>query len=171
LPLTFAYQWLQNGSPISGATAQTLDVTTLTLTPTDKLSVKVTPSDNLLTGAAFTSNFVTVATTSPVTLNVPVVTSAPVAANNAANATTLTVTPSTTDPYGRTVTNTFQWLRNGTPIAGATTSTLTLTTLAPSVAVGDTFAVQVTPNDGTIGGAPFTSGTVTVTGTNPTTIA
>lgn len=171
LPVTFAYQWLQNGSPISGATAQTLDVTTLTLVPNDHLSVQVTPSDSLKTGALFTSNFVSVATTSPVTINVPVVVSASIAANNAANVTTLTATPSTTDPYGRPVTNTFQWLKNGTPIAGATTQTLNLTTQAGGVAVGDKFTVQITPSDGTIKGALFTTAPATIATTSPTTIS
>jgi peptidyl-prolyl cis-trans isomerase A (cyclophilin A) len=59
LSITFTYQWLQNGAPItvsgSGATTKTLDVTKLTLAVNDKLSVQVTPSDSALTGTLFTS--------------------------------------------------------------------------------------------------------------------
>jgi len=64
---TFAYQWMQNGTPISGATGQTLNVTTqiTTLKVGDKITVKVTPTDSSGTGAAFFSDPVTIATTTP----------------------------------------------------------------------------------------------------------
>jgi cyclophilin family peptidyl-prolyl cis-trans isomerase len=69
-PVTFTYQWFQNGFPLSTGTTQTLTLSTVTkISPADKFTVKVTPRQ--LTGAVttigatFTSNAVTIATASP----------------------------------------------------------------------------------------------------------
>ncbi|MFO0968244.1 MAG: peptidylprolyl isomerase [Gemmataceae bacterium] len=71
-PVTFAYQWLQNGFPRSGATSQTLNISTITVKPGDTFSVKVTPSELVgatnVTGAPFMNDLVTIATVSPITL-------------------------------------------------------------------------------------------------------
>jgi hypothetical protein len=66
--MTFTYQWLQDGTALSGATAQTLDLTKLTVDQNDTFSVKVTPADSDFTGAVFTSPIVTALTTNPTTI-------------------------------------------------------------------------------------------------------
>jgi hypothetical protein len=112
----------------------------------------------------------TVQQTFTVTVNPspPVVTAAKITANDPANATSLMVTPTATDPQGLPITFSYQWLQNGNVISGATAQTLDLTPL--TVAKNDTFSVQVTPSDSLRTGALFTSPTVSATGTNPTTI-
>ena len=168
LSVSFAYQWLHNGTVINGATAQTLTLSTLTLAKNDTISVRVTPSDTLLIGTRVTSPTVSVAVISPTTLAIgpPVVSAATIAANSPA--TSLTVTPTANDPQGLTINFAYQWLQNGTAIGGATSATLDLTSL--TVAKNDTFSVQITPSDSAFTGAQFTSSTVTATGTGPTTI-
>ncbi len=169
--VSYAYQWLHNGQTITGATNQTLTLSSVpNLAAGDTLSVEVTPTDSSsITGAEFTSPAVTVATVNPFTLNVPTVSSVTIAADDPTKATTLTATPtSPTDPLGKTITYTYQWLHNGANIPGATGQTLALTTL--TVNQGDTFAVQVTPGDGVLTGPAFTSGQVGVSATNPTQI-
>jgi cyclophilin family peptidyl-prolyl cis-trans isomerase len=112
----------------------------------------------------------TVQQTFTVTVNPspPVISAAPITADNAANATSLMTTPTATDPQELPITFAYQWLHNGNVISGATSQTLDLTGL--TIAKNDTFSVQVTPSDSLLSGALFTSPTVSVTGTNPTTI-
>ena len=129
--------------------------------------MEVTPNDGTLTGSAFTSNVLTVGSTGPVTIETPTIQSVSVVPNNANDATTLTATPQTSDPYGRTITDSYQWFLNGTAISGATNQTLTL----PSgLAAGNTITVQVTANDGTISSSVFTTEPATVGSINPVTI-
>ncbi len=171
--LTYTYKWLQNGkaiaSTVTSATTATLDLTKLTVHKGDSFSVQITPNDGAINGAAFTSTSVTLASINPNTLNVPVVNSVAIAPDSSTSATTLTVTPTGHDPYGKTLTYTYQWFQNGTAVSGATTKTLSLTTLT-AVNKGDTFSVQVTPNDGIVSGAVFTSKVVTVATVSPITL-
>jgi cyclophilin family peptidyl-prolyl cis-trans isomerase len=164
--VTFTYQWQKNGTDISGATAQTLDLTKQTLAANDLITVKVTPSNGTLAGAAFTSGSVKITATNPIQVGVPVVTAVSIAPDSASSTTTLTATPTGSDPEGRTLTFSYQWQQNGTDIAGATNQALSLSGL--TVKSGDSFTVKVTANDGTLSGAPFTSGNVLVTGASPT---
>jgi hypothetical protein len=93
---------------------------------------------------------------------VPTVSDVSVTADDAANVTTLTATP-TSSTTGATFT--YQWFQNGVEIDGATSQTLDLTGL--TVAAGDTFSVEVTPFNGTIEGDAFMSSEVTVASINP----
>jgi cyclophilin family peptidyl-prolyl cis-trans isomerase len=76
-PVTFTYQWLQNGFPIQSsvtttALTKTLSLSSLTVVAGDKFTVKVTPSELVgaiaTPGADFTSDPVTILTGSPITL-------------------------------------------------------------------------------------------------------
>ena len=66
-PVTFTYQWLQNGEPVAGATAQTLNLTTQVgdVNVGDTFSVVVTAIANSIPSDPFTSSAVTIATADP----------------------------------------------------------------------------------------------------------
>lgn len=167
-PITYHYQWQKNGANISGATTNTLTLSTAGLAVNDKLTVKVTPSDGQITGATFTSNVITIKTVSPITIVPPSIAGVTIAPNSATSATTLTATSlANPDPLGQAVTGNFLWTHNGSPVPGATTNTLTLSTVALSV--GDQLGVQVIPTDGTLIGANFTSNVLKVKTVSPTT--
>ena len=74
------------------------------------------------------------------------------------------------DPDSDPVTYAYQWSKNGTDIAGATSSTLDLSQTANggNGNRGDLIRVRVTANDGTANSAPVTSSPVTVANTAPT---
>jgi cyclophilin family peptidyl-prolyl cis-trans isomerase len=164
-PITYAYQWLEGGNPINGATTATLTLPA-NIAAGNTFSVEVTPSDSALTGKMFTSPVVTVATANPTTFDLPTVTSVAIAPDNLTSATSLTASPSGTDPNGQTLTYSYQWMEDSTPITGATSATLTL----PSgLTAGKQFTVEVTPSDGTLTGAPFTSAAATVATGSPVT--
>jgi cyclophilin family peptidyl-prolyl cis-trans isomerase len=172
-PVTFAYQWLQGGSPIAGATSSTLDLSHSPLGHVnvgDTFTVQITPTDgNHVTGAVFTSNPSVVHTINPITINAPVITSVPVTLSGAV----LTAAPVATDPNGSPITFTYQWLQGGVAISGATSATLDLSqSPLGNVQIGNTFSVKVTPTNGNnVTGFVFTSTPVTVTALNPITIA
>ena len=166
--LSYTYQWLQNGVAIGGATAATLDLSTVTVAANDVL-VEVTPSDGTITGTEFTSGGVKVASIAPTVIALPTVTSVRVAIDNPNAANTLTATPQGTDPEGGTVTFTYQWLKNGTPITARPGRRSTWSTIP--VVAGDVFTVKVTPTDGTLTGASITSDALTVTSVGPIVIA
>ncbi len=126
------YQWRMNGTPISGATAQTL-----TATASGSYSVVVTNS-----GLSATSNTVVVTV------------------NQLPN-TTITVVGTTTFCSGNTVTlNTpagagaYQWSNNGTAISGATAASLLVNT-------GGSYTLTVTSNAGCVATSAATVMTVT----------
>jgi hypothetical protein len=114
--VAFAFEWLRGGTPIAGATASTYtpvaaDVGTL-------LSVKVSA-----TKAAYTPANATSAAVGPVAAADPpptpkVVAGAPTIKGKAVVGKKLTAKPGSWTPAD--VTFTYQWLRNGKPIAGAT---------------------------------------------------
>ncbi|MER7796238.1 CHAP domain-containing protein [Microbacterium sp. NPDC096154] len=137
-PVTLAYQWLRNGAAITGATAPTYRVTVAD--GGAKLAVRVTGGKTGYTTAAKTSTAVTVprpALTAPV----------PTVGGTLRVGSTLSATAGKWAPSG--VALTYQWLRNGSPIAGATARTYRLT----RADVGKTVTVRVT---GTLKGYPTT---------------
>jgi subtilisin family serine protease/outer membrane protein assembly factor BamB len=138
-PLT--YQWSYNGQAISGATAATYVVNPVYHSNGGKYSVKVT--DN--TKATITSNDATLTISTP--LVQPTVLTAPVAQTilNGSGA-TLSVVASGSAPF------TYQWLRDGAPIAGATSATISLTNLHPA----DTakYSVTITNFGGSVTSTP-----------------
>ncbi|WP_262967269.1 DUF4347 domain-containing protein, partial [Methylobacter psychrophilus] len=127
---TIAYQWLANGTAISGATSSTLALAQAQVGKT--ITVKAAYTD--LLGTA--ENVSSIATGAVINAN-----DAPIG--------TVTITGTATQNQILTATNTladvdglgtiaYQWLANGTAITGATASTLTLS----QAQVGKTITVQ-----------------------------
>ncbi len=150
-PMT--YQWTKNGNPVSGATSSSY--TTQSETTADnnaQFSVMVTNG----IGSAISSSAiltVTAATATP-TSAAPSITTQPVSQ-------TVTVGQSATFNVGATgsAPMTYQWMENGNPVSGATSSSYT----TPSETTADNnaqFSVMVA-ND--IGSAISTSAILTVT--------
>lgn len=116
VPATMAYAWLRNGTPISGATSPSY-----TLTPADldaTIQVRFTGSRT-----GYITQSATSAATAPVaegTLTAPT----PTISGTAKAGSTLTAAPGT---WTAGTTLAYQWLRDGTPISGATASTYSLT--------------------------------------------
>jgi hypothetical protein len=161
--LAYAYQWFRNGTPIAGATNSTLNLATAGNGDRgDTIKVEVTASDGHGGSAGPVSNTVTVTNAQPAAGAVAISPSSPTTTS------TLTATPSGfSDPDGDDLAYAYQWFRNGTPIAGATNSTLNLAT-AGNGDRGDTIKVEVTASDGHGGSAGSVSNTVTVTNAQPT---
>lgn len=112
VPLT--YQWLRDGTPIQGATGTTYRPTSADLGRA--ISIRVGASDLGVTWPSAATAAVAPGTLTP---------STPVVSGTAAVGRTLTAKPGTWAPSG--VALTYQWLRSGTAIRGATASTYTLT--------------------------------------------
>ena len=97
----------------------------------------------------------------------PVVDSVTINQANPRTNDTLSVTVQSHDVNNDPITHQYQWLRNGSDIAGANAATLNLST-AGNGNKGDTIAVRVTANDGGANSAPLTSGAVTILNSVPT---
>ena len=156
--LTYRYQWLKNGTAISGATGETLDLAQPGNGDAgDRIDVDVRAVDSsgAESPAARGGRDVTGGNASPVAGSVALEPGSP-RTNQA-----LTATPAGfTEPDGETLTYRFRWLRNGTAISGATAATLDLAQ-AGNGDRADTIAVEVLATDP--GGRE--SGTVTDTAT------
>ncbi len=127
-----AYQWLRDGSPISGATAKTY-----TVTPEDyghRILVKVTGSKEGWTDSTVDSQEVTPALGDALTF-----TSQPSVSGTVALGRTLTALPGAWGT-GSTPTFGYQWRRGGQVISGATASTYVVS----ADDLGSTLAVTVT---------------------------
>jgi peptidoglycan/xylan/chitin deacetylase (PgdA/CDA1 family) len=112
--LTFTYQWLRNGTAISAATARTY--TPVAADAGRTLSVRVTGTPAGGVGAS--------ATSAGVAITVVVTAGSPTISGTARVGRVLTANPGTWSPAG--VTFTYQWLRNGVAISGATSRTYTV---------------------------------------------
>ena len=113
---TVSYQWLRDGAPIAGA-----DAAVYTLTPQDAgadLSVVVTGQVASLAPATVTSSAVSITPGTYTVTAVPTVSGTPKVGQR------LTVTPGTYSVPD--VAETYQWLADGSPVAGAVDSSLLL---------------------------------------------
>ncbi|MBL8619023.1 MAG: hypothetical protein JNM72_25650 [Deltaproteobacteria bacterium] len=153
---TYTYTWLQGTSTISGATGSTLTGTNFSKNQLIRCSVVA--SDGAASSAAVTSNTLTITNSAPtVSLSKSPAT--------ATETSTLNPTPTGADIDSDTVTFTYAWTVDGSAIA-PTTSTLTGTHFNK----GQTVAVVVTPNDGTVSGTTATTNWV-IQNTAPVTSA
>ncbi|WP_018341567.1 glycosyl hydrolase family 8 [Cytophaga aurantiaca] len=127
---TPTYQWLNNGSNISGATTSTY--TTSSSVNNDKISVVMTSTATCRTTNTATSSQITMVVNASVTPGVSAI----------ANATTICAGTSVT--FSATPTNggtpTYQWRKNGSDISGATGATY----ITSSIANNDQFSVVMT---------------------------
>ncbi|HKT56928.1 MAG TPA: CHAP domain-containing protein [Microbacterium sp.] len=116
-PVALKYQWYRAGSPITGATTTTYKP--LTTDVGASITVRVTGSKSGYTSITRTSAGVVVKLALTATPT-------PTISGTATAGSVLTATPGTWTPGP--VTLSYQWYRSGTPIAGATAATYTLTT-------------------------------------------
>ena len=157
-PLSYSYRWFRNGVAIPGETGPTLDLSK----PGngdggDAIALEVTANDGKADSFPLQSAPVTVT----VTDTPPVLDSVAITPVSPGTNSLLTAVVHSHDAEGDTVTYAYQWLKNGSPIAGETGPTLDLSKPGNGD-VGDAIAVTVTPSDGTLTGAPMTSAPVTV---------
>ena len=129
--LSYAYQWLANGTAISGATGSTLALTNALKAKT--ISVRVTASR-----LGYPSSVATSGSTAAVQPGVLSNTTAPTISGDPRVDSTLTAQPGSWDPSP--VTASYQWLADGQELAGATSQTLAL----DASMVGKAIKVQVT---------------------------
>ena len=124
-PLSF--QWSKNGVSIPGATGGTLTLTNVQPTDAGSYAVVVGNVAGNTTSSAAT-----------LTVNVPAAISAqPISQSlNAGTAATFTVAATGTAPL------TYQWRKDGTPILGATTASLTLSSVQPTDAAAYTVVIS-----------------------------
>lgn len=112
-----SYQWYKNGVAISGASASTLTFASAVVGDSANYHVVVTNS-----GGTATSSVAVVVVTALTPVNTAPVVGTPPAAQSATvgSSVSFTVSVSGTSPF------TYQWLKNGIVILGATNSTLTI---------------------------------------------
>jgi hypothetical protein len=122
-PVVLAYQWSRDGSPVPGATAATYPLTAGDLGKS--MSVEVTGTKTAYVTASQASGPVGPVTAAPPPPVLAVTAGAPTVTGKAVVGKKLTAHAGSWAPAG--VTLAYQWLRNGTPIAGATGSTYKLT--------------------------------------------
>lgn len=159
-PTQLSYQWLRGSTPIAGATAASYAVTSADAGST--LSVRVTVHRIGLTESAVSLATAAVpgvppdpeepGTPEPVT---PVATNAPTVEGTARVGGTLRATDGSWSPAPTTLTR--QWLRNGTPIGGATAATYRAT----SADAGKRLSLRTTAS-GVGGSTSVTSPGVTI---------
>ena len=144
-----SYQWSRNGAPIPGATSAVLTLPGVSTASAGNYTAVVSNVAGSITTLTAT---LSVGTVGPVA---PTIASQPVSRTVAQGATaTFTVVATGTAPLS------YQWRRNGTSIAGATSATLTLSGVTTSSA--GSYTVRVSNIAGAVVSA---AATLTVTGT------
>jgi hypothetical protein len=128
---------------------------------THRITVSVT--DGSLTD---TRTFDVTVTEPPGPNDPPVVSSVTISPAEPVTDDLLTATVTASDPDGDPITYAYEWARNGSSIAGATSSTLDLAR-AGHGDKGDRISVRVTASDGRASSTPYTSGEVTVVNSPP----
>ncbi len=141
-----AFQWLKDGTPLSGATSRVLSLSAVSATNAGSYTVIVS---NTLGTVVSTPATLTV--TLPVTA--PTFTSQPRSQSASAGSTVVFTTGVSASPAPA-----FQWLRNGALLPGATNSSL----LLPSVSPADAGNYYVIASNGA-GSATSATATLTVT--------
>ena len=150
----FTYQWRKNGAAIGGATSAGYTIPAAQAADTGSYDVVITNAAGSVTSAAATLT-VTVLAVAPAITTPP----QPVTVVAGAGA-GFTVLVSGTSPFS------YQWLRNGTPLAGATAATYTLAAAQP--ADSGSYAVTVSNSAGFVTSA---AATLTVSAAPPTIVS
>ena len=162
--LTYRYQWRRNNAPIAGATNRTLDLSLANNgNQGDRIDVDITAVDGAgaISPAARGGQNITATNSTPVAGTVAVAPASPKTNQ------TLTATPTGfRDPDNNPITYSYQWKRNGTNIAGATTNTLNLAT-AGNGDRGNTITIDVTAKDNLNAVSDIATGTATVANSAP----
>jgi hypothetical protein len=127
------YQWKRNGVNITGATAATYALTSPM--NADVITCAMNSNSGCVSSPNATSNAITLAVTSVVTPTVVITASG----NSACSGTSVQFTSSITNGGSSPA---YQWKKNGTNIAGATSATYTSSALLN----GDIIALQLTSN-------------------------
>ena len=137
-----SYQWMKGGANISGATTATLTLSSVTTSSAGSYTVRVSNSAGSVTSAAAT---LTVNSTAVA----PAITTQPASQTvNAGANVTFTVGASGTAPLS------YQWMKGGVNISGATTASLTLSSVTTSSA--GSFTVRVSNSGGSVTSAAAT---------------
>ncbi len=146
---TFSSAWLRDGTPIAGATAATYAAADGDLDA--QIACRVTASNHAGDSAPATSAAVRIG------LGIPVNTALPLLSGTAQTGRTLTCS---TGSWSRSPSGfAFAWLRDGTPIAGATASSY----VAAAGDAGHAVGCRVVASNEAGAGLPATSATVAVT--------
>ena len=145
----YAYQWLKDGQPIEGATAAFYSLAAATAGNAGSYSVRVTNAAGSVTSAAATLSVVD----SPAPVAAAITTQPSPQVQLPGGSATFAVAASGTGPLA------YPWLKNGTPIAGATGAVLVLT----GVTGGDAASYAVTVTNG-LGSVASNGATLTVIG-------
>ena len=142
-PLTYRYRWYRNGNRISGAASSTLNLSVAGNGDRgDQIRAEVYATDGRGAASDAVKAKVTVADTAPTAGTVTIKPTTP-----STNDVLTAVPAGFADIDGDTLTYRYQWLRNGTPIAGATNRKLDLS-VAGNGDFGDSIAVDVRADDG-----------------------
>jgi len=141
---TLTYAWSKNGTPIAGAASSTFTIASVAATDAGSYAVVVTSSNGTSTSS----------TAATLTVNAsPTITTQP-ASQTVAVGSAVTFSVQATGSG----TLTYAWSKNGTPIAGATSSTFTIASVAATDA--GSYTVVVTSSNGT--STSSTAATLTV---------
>ncbi|HKQ75856.1 MAG TPA: pectinesterase family protein [Blastocatellia bacterium] len=142
---TLAYQWLKDGMPIAGATGETLTRTGLQLSDAGFYSVTISNG----VGSATSAPVLLTVRATPIVSTVTILTQPVNRTAFAGDTVSFSVTAQGVPPPS------YQWLKDGAPIAGATAATLVLTNVqlnsagSYSVVVSNTTG-SVTSNSATL---------------------
>ncbi len=155
---TFSYQWLRGGSAISGATSSTYVVTSTDIGTVLSLQVTYTDGQSTAEGPLTSANTAAVVNTNDVPAGLPVI------SGLAKEYETLTADTSGISDADGVGTFSYQWLRGGSAISGAISSTYVVT----STDIGTVISLQVSYTDGqgTAEGPLTSANTATVVNTN-----
>ena len=137
-----SYQWLKEGVAIGGATAASYTITAVTSASAGNYSVVVTNSAGTV-NSSIAALSVTTPVVTPPAATAPVISTQPVAQTaTAGNSLTFTVAATGTAPLS------YQWLKDGSSIAGATAASYTIADVTSATA--GNYSVAVTNAAGTV---------------------
>jgi len=161
-PPGYLYQWYAGTTQVVGATSDTWVPATYPAAnvPGTSIWVEVTPWDGFAPGLPVVGTAV---------INTPpTVSGVSITPTSADESSTLTASYSgTADVDGQSITVSWQWYVGGTPIIGATSSTIT----GANFARFDSISARATPFDGLESGLEYPSNTVVISNTAPETSA